>query len=122
MRKVDKDLPKVLAAQHREVAKDVQQGSQTRLTRQPVPKRVGVVGRSGTARQASVVLKYSRYPWAAGAEFGSRRYKQFKPYRGADKGYLIQPTIEQKLPIIERSYVDAVEAAFRKHMAARGGL
>jgi hypothetical protein len=127
LRKVDSELPKVLAAQHRETATDVQHGAQARLAGEPVPKRTGVIGRSATARHATVVLRYSRYPWAAGAEYGSIKYGQFRRWRGnqftpqlpAGPGYLIQPTIAKKLPQIDRDYADAVMDAFQKHLALR---
>jgi hypothetical protein len=122
LRKIDKELPKVLALQHREAATNIQQGAQRRLAGEPVPKRTGVIGRSATARHATITLKYSRYPWAAGAEFGSIRYRQFRRWRGnqftpqlpGGPGYLIQPTIAQKLPQLDNDYADAVLRAFKQ--------
>lgn len=127
LRRVNRDLPRVLALIHREAATDVQRGAQARLAGEPVPKRTGVIGRSASARQASVVLKYSRYPWAAGAEWGSIRYRQFRRWRGnqftpalpGGPGYLIQPTIASKLSDIEREYADGVVEAFREALAER---
>ena len=67
--------------------------------------------------RAQVSLGGGAYPFAMGAEFGSVRYRQFKPWRGsnADAGYFLYPTIRSmgQSGEIERLYMDAVEDAVK---------
>lgn len=64
---------------------------------------------SQTVNYASVRLGGRDAPYALGAEFGSIRFKQFKPYRGngRDAGYFLYPTIREMEPEILVMYSEA---------------
>ena len=55
-------------------------------------------------------------PAAAGAEFGSKQYKQFKPWKGntSTAGYFLYPTIRNDAPKIEAIYNDGVNTIIKK--------
>lgn len=69
------------------------------------------IGAVGGVSGAGVAFGGSRYPMAGGAEFGSIRYKQFKPWRGSDSGagYFVYPSIRQNSERIVDEFVDAVQ-------------
>ena len=71
------------------------------------------------ARAAVVVIGGTKSSeWALGAEFGSKRYRQFQPFRGNQweglPGYVVQPTIRENKPRIEAEYLDTVYDTVRK--------
>lgn len=70
-----------------------------------------------TAAGAALAFGGSAYPFAGGAEFGSIRYKQFKPWRGSgsDSGYFVYPAIRQDADQIEKTYVDMLDDLLREH-------
>ena len=53
----------------------------------------------------------ARYPFFAGAEFGSIQFEQFDPWRGSsyDAGYFLYPTIREQTPEIVEMYGEAIE-------------
>lgn len=67
--------------------------------------------------RAQVSLGGGAYPFAMGAEFGSFRYRQFKPWRGSgsDAGYFLYETIRDmgRAGDIERAFMDAVDDAVK---------
>lgn len=65
---------------------------------------------SAGAQFAAVSLGGTAYPMAGGAEFGSYRYKQFKPWRGngSDAGYFVYPAIRRDADRIETEYGHAL--------------
>lgn len=70
----------------------------------------------GTQRGAYVKLGGARYPYALGGEFGSIRYKQFKPWRGngRDAGYALYPAIRANNDEIVEQFGDALEDISRR--------
>lgn len=66
---------------------------------------------------AGVGFGGSGYPFAMGAEFGSVRFKQFKPWRGngSDAGYFVYESIRDNADMIGQRYLDAVDDVLRKH-------
>lgn len=70
-----------------------------------------------TAAGAAVSFGGAAYPFAAGAEFGSHRYKQFKPWlgNGSDAGYFVYPAIRQDADQIESTYVERIDDIMRKN-------
>lgn len=66
----------------------------------------------GYQTAAAVGFGGAAYPMAGGAEFGSIRYKQFKPWtgNGSDAGYFVYPAIRQDLDRIETEYATAIDA------------
>lgn len=71
---------------------------------------------SAGAESAGVSLGGGRYPMAGGAEFGSNKFKQFKPWRGngSDAGYFVYPAIRQDADRIETEYGVAMDRLLRK--------
>lgn len=116
-------LDKVVSELNRDTSKDVQAGAQAKLLSQPVPKKKAVIGRRATATSATVVLRYGKFPWAAGAEFGAIRWRQFRPWVGnqhtkyLSPGYMIGATLKEKIPTLEKQYrrriLDAIDKAIR---------
>ena len=55
-------------------------------------------------------------PVFGGAEFGSMRFKQFKPWRGngSDAGYFMYPAIRQDADRIETEFTDAVDHIIKR--------
>ena len=78
---------------------------------------------SGT-QGAAVVLKYGSFPYAAGVEFGSHRYRQFRRWRGnrltvspgSSTGYVVQDAIRDTLPFVERNAADRMVDAIGRHI------
>ena len=60
---------------------------------QRIPQSNMIERRSGV--EPKVVLLYSRFPWAAGAERGSKGFRQFKQYRGKpEDGYIVGAAVK----------------------------
>ena len=110
----DAQLPKVIRNANRVTSRDiVKPDALRRLDSQPVPKRRGVIAHRASATSASIALRYSRYPWAGGAEFGSLKYRQFRPWLGNqftgnlnNSGYIIGPAIAGNLEKIDSKYAE----------------
>jgi len=145
--RLDKEYKKEAVAIYREVAKDIQARSQTKIGRVGrYPNKRGMIGRSATAKGAGVKLRASKYPWAYGAEYGEvvasvfgrsdaqsdfkrRTFGMFKPPTSPDMfqnrgGYMIQPTIRaRKKFIYEKSSKDMtklIDKAMRRAGVPRG--
>lgn len=68
------------------------------------------------ALSAGVSMGGPRFPMAAGAEFGSDKYKQFKPWRGRGEGagYFLWPAIRSEADRIETEYARSMDELLRK--------
>ena len=120
------ELRRELNKAQRGMGRTVNKALKTGLTRHTLPaarRAYGTLshvpgrGRSGIAvfatnRGAGVALRPGKYPWLAGAEFGSRRYKQFFPwvgnqYTGGDfPGYFVGPAIKATIGKVEDDMLD----------------
>lgn len=71
----------------------------------------------GGNTSAGVSFGGAAYPMAGGAEFGSIKYKQFKPWRGngSDAGYFVYPAIRQDAERITTEYTHALDRLMRRH-------
>lgn len=71
---------------------------------------------TGGVSGAGVGFGGAAYPMAGGAEFGSYRYRQFKPWRGngPDAGYFIYPTIRADADRIFDEFDGAVKRIIDK--------
>lgn len=70
--------------------------------------------RAGRAKNsASVTIGGASAPFALGAEFGSNRFSQFRPWRGSGKGagYWLWPAVRAEDRAIERVYEQAIDKA-----------
>lgn len=72
---------------------------------------------AGGTTWAGVSFGGAAYPFAAGAEFGSYRYRQFRPWRGngSDAGYFLYPAIRQDAERIETEYTEALDRLLKKN-------
>lgn len=72
-----------------------------------------------TKTQAGAAVSFggAAYPFAGGAEFGSLKYKQFKPWRGngSDAGYFLYPAIRQDADQIEATYTQRIDEILSKN-------
>jgi hypothetical protein len=70
----------------------------------------------GGVSGAGVAMGGASYPMAGGAEFGSIKYHQFKPWRGnsSDAGYFLYPAIRQDADRIETEFTDAVDDIIKR--------
>lgn len=70
-----------------------------------------------TQNGAGVAFGGAAYPFVGGAEFGSYRYKQFKPWRGngSDAGYFVYPAIRQDSDEIAETYMERLDDLMRKY-------
>lgn len=71
---------------------------------------------SAGVKSAGVALGGQRYPFAAGAEFGSVRFKQFPIWRGngSDAGYFLYPAIREDADQIHADYMQALDDLVRR--------
>jgi len=112
LKRYDNQLPKAIGKANRVTSRDIVKPAAIRnLSAQPTPKQRAVIGARATQSSASIALRYSRFPWAAGAEFGSLRYRQFKSWLGnqftgniKNSGYIIGPAIGYNLKKIDSKY------------------
>jgi len=74
------------------------------------------IGVRASRESAGVAFGGAKFPMAGGAEFGSYRFKQFKPWRGngSDAGYFVYPAIRRDADRIETEYAAAIQALMRK--------
>lgn len=70
----------------------------------------------GGVSGAGVAMGGAAYPMAGGAEFGSLRFKQFKPWRGngSDAGYFLYPSIRRDADRIQTEFTDAVDDIIKR--------
>lgn len=119
LKRASSTLPKAVSAAHREiVTRTVKPKALSNLMSQrspKVPKKRGMIGHFATQREAGLILRARRYPWALGGEFGSFRFPQFKKWVGNRyisivdlPGYIIGPAIEKSLPKVEAIYTRTV--------------
>lgn len=117
-----KDMPKAaskeIRAVNKSVAEKVALGARSRaMMLGGVAARVApTLKPSAGVMSASVSLGSSAYPEAAGAEFGSYRYKQFEPWtgNGRDAGRFLYPEIRETSEERTEEYRDALDSALRK--------
>ncbi len=86
------------------------------LARQPVPNRPGVIERrSGATPQ--IILNYSTFPWAAGAEAGSHKFRQFKRYVGfGDSGYIVGAAIRSTEKVVGAGIIKHLESELKEEL------
>ena len=122
LKRLRPDLPRVVSKASRELMKDVvlpeaRQNWASQRIRPSMANRA--VTMSATQSQASLVLKYRTVPYAAGVEFGSKQYAQFRPWGGnqftvkpgTNVGFVAQAAIRTSLPEVEKRWADTVVKA-----------
>ncbi len=120
LRKLDRTFPREIRRINLRVAQQV-----AAKARSNAEGWGGAIGKASTSikalaqqSRAQVRIGGERYPYALGGEFGSKRFKQFDPWRGSgpEAGYALYPAIREESPEIIASYsrmvADATRAAF----------
>lgn len=111
LKQAQSDLPRALSEAHKKVANVVVAGAQPLLTSKTgKPQGAVTIAASGTQGGAFIKLRGGA---AYGAEFGAKKYTQFKPHKG-HTGYAVYPTVRSKRDEINGMYLDAVDEAVTK--------
>ncbi len=119
LKKLGPEAQKELKTASREVAGFVASGAANRarslggVAAHVAPSISATGGVSG----AGVGFGGAAYPMAGGAEFGSYRYKQFKPWlgNGPGAGYFVYPTIRAESDRIVQQFSDAVDKVIERN-------
>lgn len=119
LKEIDAKAPKLLAKVNRTIAKYVvgEARGKAKALGGVFGKAAPAVTASGSGSAVAVFLNKKTRPYAFGAEFGSKRYKQFDAWRGNPKvnafdggpGYFLYPTIRDHKSEIEQKWKEAVE-------------
>lgn len=115
LRELAHDLPDALRKADQDAAEET--AERARSAAYSLGGVAAHVAPSLKAAGREVSLGGSGYDMAAGAEFGSRRYRQFKPWRGSGDsgGYFLYPTISRDADRIEGTYADALDDLLRRN-------
>jgi hypothetical protein len=127
LRKVHKELPELVVKAVRNQSRDiVVPEARSRWAGQPIrpSQATSVVKWQADQKGASLVLRYSAHPYAAGVEFGAHRYKQFRSWRGnqfsvvpgASTGYVVQDAIRSTLPRVEETLLTIISAVIDRYV------
>ena len=118
LKKVEGGTPNALRDTNKKVAEKVAMGARSRAQ-----GLGGVAAHVAPSLRASAGAAFAgvagggaAYPMFGGAEFGSIRYKQFKPWLGnsTDAGYFLFPEIRAQAPHIEDEYREALDNLIKK--------
>jgi len=131
LKQIDKSLPRVVSKAARDIAKEiVAPEAQKRWRDQRIKPSVATqaVKGSGTTAGGQVKVRYKTFPYAAGVEYGSLAFKQFRPWRGnkftvapgTSTGYVAQDAIRDTLPEVEDRWNDDVMRLIRKELSTYG--
>lgn len=71
------------------------------------------------ASKAQITYGGPGYPYAMGAEFGSNRYRQFRPHMGRT-GYFVYPSVRALSAEVSRIYMEAVDKIVSKAFPTKG--
>jgi hypothetical protein len=113
-----KSMPQIEKAALDAAVKVVTPAAKGNLARQPVPNTSSMIEqRSGTG-DPGITIRYSTYPWAAGAEAGSKRFRQFRSYRGfGDRGYIVGQAIRDTGQVSAEAARRFTETALGKELS-----
>lgn len=105
LKEIDDKAPRELGKVNRQVAKFVvgEARGKAQSLGGVFKKSAPAVTASGGSSAVAVFLSKANRPYAFGAEFGSKKFKQFKPWRGnqhvdafaAGPGYFLFPAIRE---------------------------
>ncbi len=118
LKEVDAKYPNQIRQANFDVARGIRDAARVRATTR-LEKRVALRGlRALRSRsEAAVILGGPNSPEAFGAEFGARRYKQFRSWRGnqfggweGGPGYFLHPAIREEGPYLIREYAKRLDA------------
>lgn len=119
LRKVSKTLPRTANKASRDLVRTVVvpvavRNWQSQRIKPSVASQA--IKAQGTATSAGVNVRYGKFPYAAGVEYGSLKYGQFRRWRGnrftvspgSSTGYVAQDAIRDTLPEMEARWMMAV--------------
>lgn len=113
LRAIDKSLARDLRIANKAAAETVLAEARRRASSLGgvAAKTAPTLRASGEQQRATVRLGGARAPYALGAEFGAKRYRQFKPWRGnqwggfsGGPGYFLHPAIRETADEIVGQY------------------
>jgi hypothetical protein len=131
LRKVDKDLARLVVNTIRDQARDiVLPAARSNWAGQQIrpSQAASAVKHQADQKGASIVLRYASHPYAAGVEFGSHRYGQFRSWRGnrftvtpgSSTGYVVQDAIRATLPKVEETLTAELVATIHRYVTTGG--
>ena len=94
----------------------VEPAARRNLAKQPVPNRPGSIEARTGSLETGIRIRYNEYPWMAGAEIGSKRFRQFKRYVGLDRGYIVGAAIRSTEQAAGRAVMRRMELALKKEL------
>ena len=95
--------------------KIVEPAARRNLAKQSIPNRPGSIeARKGL--ETGIRIRYNEYPWMAGAEIGSKRFRQFKRYVGLDRGYIVGAAIRSTEQAVGRAVVKHMESELKEEL------
>lgn len=123
LKHVSKELGGDLRKANLAAAEVVASSARSRATSQGgvAAKSAPSVKAAAEQRRAKVAIGGAKYPFALGAEFGAKRYPQFKPWRGnqwqpdvAGVGYFLHPAIRETRDAFMDAYERAIDQLMRR--------
>lgn len=117
-RGLDKDAKRDFARLNQQIADPIAEGARSRAR-----SKGGVAAKAASSIKArrsqegvSIAGGGGRYPFFWGAEFGAKRYRQFKPWTGnqwqpmeGGVGYFMHPEVHERVRDIDETYLDAID-------------
>ncbi len=129
LKKAADDLPRIVTGTVRRLTKEIMlPAARGRWASQPIrpSQATSAITASATQRAAGLKLRASVHPYAYGVEFGSKRFRQFRPWRGnrftvaagSATGYVVQDAIRDNLARFEERWEGEVVDAIRRRVLA----
>lgn len=124
MKKANPDLVVRIALANYAVGKEIVVDAKTKAEAITWPgsaaKASKTLGASKTAKNAMVRLGGKRAPFALGAEFGAKRFKQFSEWRGnqwksfdSGVGYFLHPAVRESWPEARATYLQTIDEVMK---------
>lgn len=118
LRAANRALPRVVTKSLRETTKTiVEPAAKSAAAAAPkAPSEAPAAFKAfATTKGAGIRIGYSKYPWAAGTEYGSYAYSQFRAWVGNRAtgavpfpGYVAGKAVRDNLALLERRWLDDV--------------
>lgn len=108
-----RQLPAIDKVAMKAAVEVIEPAARRNMAQQPVPNRPGAL----EADPATLKLNYSRYPWMAGAEAGSKQFRQFKRYVGfGERGYIVGEAIKSTQVVAEKAVLEVLETRLKEEL------
>lgn len=124
-RELDKAVPREVRAATKKLVEETvipkarMRGQQVRTNLKGNPTRLGSRGVASIRPEVrqdrvAVVMGGARVPYAAGHEWGSKRYRQFPP--SSKEGYILYPTVKEETRKFAEEYSKLMQQLIDKHL------